>query len=434
MNKKAIANAGWIIGCKIVKALLSLLVTMLTARYLGVGNYGLINYAAGLVAFASPLMKLGLDSIAVYELVNKKDLQGKTLGTIITLCTASSFLCILGVVAFAAVANHGERETMVVCGLYSTLLIFEAMEMIQFWFHAQLLAKYSSLAMLFSYVIVTVVQSILIYKKASVYWFALSHSIDYLVISIILFLVYKKKKGQRLQFSFEVAKQLLSVSRFYIVSSLMVTIFNNTDRVMLKLMINNEATGIYSAAVTCASVTGFIYTAIMQSMRPLLFESKRKNSELFESEISVLYSGIIYLSLLQCLVMTIFAPQIIRIFYGIKYVGADNALRFVVWFTTFSHIGVIRNIWILAENQQKHLWKINASGAIMNIILNYILIPKYGVLGASVASVISQFFTNVIVGFIIRDIRPNNTLMLKGTNPRLLLRFSSNTLKLLKKK
>ena len=150
MNKKVIENAGWIIGCKIVKAILSLLVTMLTARYLGVSNYGLINYAAGLVAFASPLMQLGLDSVAVYELVNKKDSQGKTLGTIITLCAFSSLLCILGVVTFAAIANQGETETIIVCGLYSTLLIFQAMEMIQYWFHAHLLAKYSSIAMLFS--------------------------------------------------------------------------------------------------------------------------------------------------------------------------------------------------------------------------------------------------------------------------------------------
>lgn len=433
MNKKVIENAGWIIGCKIVKAILSLLVTMLTARYLGVSNYGLINYAAGLVAFASPLMQLGLDSVAVYELVNKKDSQGKTLGTIITLCAFSSLLCILGVVTFAAIANQGETETIIVCGLYSTLLIFQAMEMIQYWFHAHLLAKYSSIAMLFSYVVVAIVQSILIYKRASVYWFALSHSIDYLVISIILFNVYRKKEGQKLEFSFQTARQLLSVSRFYIVSSLMVTIFNNTDRVMLKLMISNEATGIYSAAVTCASVTGFVYTAIMQSMRPVLFESKKENDELFKSEIASLYSGIMYLSLFQCLIMTSLAPQIIKLLYGDKYIGADSALRFVVWFTTFSYIGTIRNIWILAENQQRHLWKINASGAVMNICLNYILIPSHGVIGAAVASVISQFFTNVLVGFIIQDIRPNNTLMLKGIDPRYLLRFSSNIIRKTKK-
>ena len=433
MNNKVIRNAGWIIGCKLAKAGLTLLVTILTARYLGVSNYGLINYAAGIVAFVAPIMKLGLDSTIVFELVNKPEKEGETLGTVISLSFISSLVCIGGVLAFTSIANHGEIETLVVCGLYSTLLIFQALEMIQYWFHAHLLAKYSSIAMLFSYVVVTVVQSILIYKRASVYWFALSHSIDYLVISIILFNVYRKKEGQKLEFSFQTARQLLSVSRFYIVSSLMVTIFNNTDRVMLKLMINNEATGIYSAAVTCASVTGFVYTAIMQSMRPVLFESKKKNDELFKSEITSLYSGIMYLSLFQCLIMTFLAPQIIKLLYGNKYIGADSALRFVVWFTTFSYIGTIRNIWILAENQQRHLWKINASGAVMNICLNYILIPSHGVIGAAVASVISQFFTNVLVGFIIQDIRPNNTLMLKGIDPRYLLRFSSNIIKKIKK-
>ena len=86
MNNKVIKNASWIIGCKLAKAVLTLIVTMLTARYLGVANYGLINYAAGIVAFVAPIMKLGLDAIAVHEIVNKPEIEGQTVGSIICLC------------------------------------------------------------------------------------------------------------------------------------------------------------------------------------------------------------------------------------------------------------------------------------------------------------------------------------------------------------
>ena len=74
----------------------------------------------------------------------------------------------------------------------------------------------------------------------------------------------------------------------------------------------------------------------------------------------------------------------------------------------------VRNIWILAENKQKYLWIINLSGASLNVILNYILIPVWGICGASFASLVTQFFTNVIVGYILKPIRKNNDIMLKA--------------------
>ena len=84
-------------------------------------------------------------------------------------------------------------------------------------------------------------------------------------------------------------------------------------------------------------------------------------------------------------------------------------------------MGTVRDIWILAENQQKHLWKINLFGALANVVLNFLLIPKFGINGAAIASLLTQFFTNVILGYIIKPIRPNNMLMIKWLNPKVLL-------------
>ena len=133
MNKTRIfVNAGWIISCKIVKAILTLLVTMLTARYLGPYNYGLINYASGIVAFVTPIMKLGIDAILVHEIIKEPNSEGEILGTSILMNFVSAILCIIGVVAFASIANRGEQDTIIVCTLYSLLLIFQAFEMIQY--------------------------------------------------------------------------------------------------------------------------------------------------------------------------------------------------------------------------------------------------------------------------------------------------------------
>ena len=162
-------------------------------------------------------------------------------------------------------------------------------------------------------------------------------------------------------------------------------------------------------------MTSFIFVAIIDSLRPSIFESF-KNKAQFECKMKSLYSIIIWFSLTQCLAITILAPIIINIIYGSDYIAAVSVLRVVVWFTTFSYLGTVRNIWILSYNYQRYLTMINVSGAIMNIILNILLIPQYGAIGAAIASVIAQFFTNFVIGYIIKPLRVNNKLMLKGLN------------------
>lgn len=198
----------------------------------------------------------------------------------------------------------------------------------------------------------------------------------------------------------------------------MIAIFSQTDRIMLKLMIDDAATGYYSAAVACAGMTGFVFTAIIDSFRPMIFDSKKTDERQYEKNICRLYGIIIYLSLLQSLVITLLAGIIIQILYGSAYVASVSALRLVVWYTTFSYLGAVRNIWILAEDKQRYIWIINLSGALANVVLNYFLIPAMGILGASLASLITQIFTNIVIGYIIKPLRYNNTLMLRALNPK----------------
>ena len=135
--------------------ILSLLVTMLTARYLGPGNYGILNYAISITSFVSPIALLGINSVMVQEIISHKDEEGKIVGTSLLMSVISSLLCIIGVLLFVSIANRGERDTFIVCGLYSIMLIFQSLEMIQYWYQAKLLSKYTSLTMMFAYFVVS---------------------------------------------------------------------------------------------------------------------------------------------------------------------------------------------------------------------------------------------------------------------------------------
>lgn len=429
-----VQNATWIIVCTIVQSILSLVVNMFTARYLGPSNYGVIGYVASVVAFVAPLMKLGLNHVLVNEFVQEPENEGEILGTTIFFNAISALSCMIVVNVFVYVTNPNDKVTQIVCILYSIILLAQALEMVKYWFQAKMAAQFTSLTGLVAYTVVTAYRVYLLIAQKSIYWFATTQSMDYLIISAVLLFFYKKNSNQKLSVSWRRFSDMFSRSRHFIVSSMMITIFAQTDKIMLKMMITDEAVGIYTAAFTCAGMTSFIFSAIIDSFRPTIFEKKQTSDSEYENTLIGCYSVIIFFALSQSVVISAFSGMIIYILYGSSYAAAGDILRVVVWYTTFSYIGSVRNIWILAENKQKYLWIINLSGAVVNVILNLIMIPIIGVMGAALASLITQVFTNVIIGYIIKPIRYNNRLMFKSLNPKIMLGYSYIILKRFKKR
>ena len=426
LNKRVFNNAAWIIGCRIAQSLLSLVIGLLTARYLGPSNYGIITYVASVVAFAMPIMQLGLKSTLVKEFVQAPEQEGQILGTALVINIVSSVVCMAGCVAFTAVADAGKTETILICALYSLTLLFQATEMTQYWFQAKLLSKYPSVATLVAYMAVAMYKLYLLITHKSVVWFAISNVLDYFLISVILMIIYHRVGGQRLRVSWALGMQMLSRSKYYIIPSLMVMVFQHTDQIMIKFMVGEVETGLYSAALTCIGISSFVFAAIIDTARPVILAEKERNQELYEKRVTQLYNIITCLSLAQSIGMTLLAKPIVYILYGNEYSGSAVVLAVAVWYITFGHYGSVRNIWILAEGKQKYLTSINIIGACANVLLNFCLIPILGAVGAAWASVVTQFFTNVILSFVYKPIRKCNYLMLKGLNPKITLDLLTN--------
>lgn len=422
-TKKVFINASWIIGCKIVQSILGAFITMLTARYFGPSNYGLINYAASLVAFVMPISTLALDSILVNEFITHTNQDGEILGTSIAMSLVSSLFCILGLIGFVSLANPGETTTLIVSALYSLLLLARAAEMTQCWFQAHLLSKYISIATLIAYLAKSVYQIYLMVRGSSVYWFAITNALDVFLIDIIILYFFRKETNQNLCFSWSTAKRMLSQSRYYIISSMMATIITNTDRIMIKMMLGDAQTGFYSAAVTCAGMTGFVFSAILSSMRPAILEQHINDEKTFENTMALLYAILLYLSVIQAVLISVFAPIIVRILYGSAFAATVEPLRYVVWYTPFSYLGAARNIWVLANSKQHVLWKISLIGALGNVILNGLLIPKWGVSGAAIASLVTQIITNFVLCFIIKELRPTLRYWRMSCNPKAIIQM-----------
>lgn len=417
-GRKVVKNAGWIIFGKIFQMLLNLLVGLLTARYLGPDNYGLINYAAAYTTFFTALCTLGINSIIVKNLVDHPEEEGLTIGTTLLLRVVSSILSALMIVGFVCIMDAGERLTITVTALYSIALLFQVFDTINYWFQSKLKSKYAAIAALISYIAMSLYRIILLIRGLDVRWFSVANSVDYIVLAVVLFVAYKRCGGPKLSFSWKKGKQLLDSSKSFILCGLMVSIYNCTDRLMLKQMLSETAVGHYAAAVSICSMWAFVLAAIIDSLNPVIMQAHNTDSRLYIRLNKRLYSIVFYVSLAVSVVICAGAKLIITILYGEDYLPATVPLQIITWYTAFSYLGVARNAWVVCENKQRFLTPLYIGSALTNVVLNFIFIPLWGASGAAFASLITQIATIFLFPALIKNLRPNCRLMIDAIEPK----------------
>lgn len=411
-QSKEFINASWLIAGRVVQMVVSFVVSILTARYLGPSNYGIINYAGAYVAFFTSLCTLGINSVIVKDFVDNPDEQGCTIGTTLVLRGLSSILSAICIVAVVSIIDNDEPITIIVSALSSIALIFQIFDTINYWFQSRYESKITSIATLIAYVVTSTYRIVLLVLGENIKWFAFATSVDYIILGACLFYAYKKRKGPHFSFSKIKAKQLLRKSYHYILSGMMVAIYGQTDKLMLKQMLDETTVGYYSLASSINLMWVFVLTAIIDSFYPTIMQLFKTNNELYKKKNRQLYAIIIYVSIFVGICFMLLGTSFIKIVYGEEYIKAAMPLRIIVWYTIFTYLGVARNAWIVCENKQKYLKYIYCSAAVINIMLNYILIPKFSASGAALASLITQIFTSMIIPFLIKDMRPNTLLML----------------------
>lgn len=416
LKSKFSQNAFWLIAGRVYQMLTNLLVSLLMARYLGPSNYGLINYAASWTALFTSVCTLGINSILVNELLRGKDTEGTILGSAIGMRLASCVLSAVTIITLAAALNPEDPITIQVVAIYSGALLFQAFDTINYWYQAHMRSRVAATVAMVGYTAVTIYKVILLVTRQSVHWFAASHIVEYAVVAMLLVVFYCRHKdpGQHLRFSLKTGKELLSRSYHFILSGMMVAVYGQMDKIMLKSMLDDAAVGYYSAALSVCSVWPFVIAAVIDAAKPLILVEFSRNYEKYKKYLTVLYGAIIYVSVVAATLITLFSGWIIRLLYGEAYMAAQGALCIVTWYTAFSYLGVARSIWLVPHNQIRYEKYIAASGAAANLCLNAVLIPLWGINGAALATLLTQILTNFVVGFFIRDIRENNKLILKA--------------------
>lgn len=405
-----VRNAGWLIAGRVARMAIDLLVGLVTARYLGPSNYGLLHYAAAYTAFFYSLCTLGIHGVLVRELVERPQQEGTVLGTALGLQAAASGLSALTIVSISFVADAGEPTTRLVVAAYALSAVIQAFETFQYWFQAKLQAQVTACATLVAYSLAALYKIVLLIRQEPVAYFALATSIEHLCLAALLYGCYRRRGGRKLTFSSQYGRALLKKSCHFILPGLMVAVYGQTDKLMLKHMAGSEELGYYSTAVSVCGAWCFVLGAIIQSMHPPIMEAFDRDRAEFERKNRRLYALVFYLSAAVSLGLTLLGSTAVKLLYGQAYLPAAKPLRILTWYTGFSYLGVAREAWVVCMERQKDLKYIYVLSALVNVAMNLLLIPRWGASGAALASLLAQMST-IIAPFFMKGMGENARLM-----------------------
>jgi len=417
-KNKLLKNISWLFFDKIIRILGGLFVGIWVARYLGPSDFGLLNYSLAYTGLFILFVNLGLDQIVIREIVKKSKLTYYILGTAFWLKVMGSVVAIISIYISLQFVEM-DSITKIIILILSMGFIVQSVDVIDYFYQSQILSKYVVIARNSAFIFSSLLKVFLILQKYSVVYFAIAGIIDVILVAFFLFLIYEKTGGKLLQwrFSKKIAIRLLKFSWPLALSIFLISLHLKIDQVMIGNMLDIEQVGIYSIAVKLAEFWIFIPSILVSTLMPYFVNLRDTNNELYYYRLSQLYSLLFWMGVFVGGVTLIFGKDIIKLLYGEAYIDAYLALVINIWNGVFISQAIARGIWMINENLQIYRVYNNVLSVATNIILNIILIPKYGISGAAVSSILSIGVGTWIYPLLFAPMRNSTVMMIMSIVP-----------------
>jgi O-antigen/teichoic acid export membrane protein len=398
----------WLFSDQLLRIVAGLFVGIWVARYLGPNQFGLLNYALAFMAIFGVIAKLGLDSLIVRNIVNHPDKSDVYLGTAFWLKIIGAALTLTITAAYLLLGDEARATNIYILLLISSL-IFQSFEVADFFFQAKVLSKFTSISKTIQLIISSLVKVYLITIQADLLSFILVQFLDQVTLGVTQFLAfryYSKNSHFIRHFNMNVAKDLLRNAWPLIFGSLVIMIYMRIDQIMIMKIIGEKEMGLFSAAVRLSEAWYFVPMIITNSLFPAVLNAKKTDETEYKKRMQHLFNLMFIISIGVAIPISVASPWLIDIFYGEAYQASAKILTLHVWTGVFVSLGVASSNWFLAENLQKFaLWK-TIAGAIINIVLNFLLIPRFGIIGAAFSTLACQMCASVFFNVLYKKSRP----------------------------
>jgi PST family polysaccharide transporter len=386
-----LANGSWLLAGQILRMAVTLVLGVWLARYLGPLQYGELNYSVAFVALFSGLSTLGLNAIVVRDLVLRPEQREQVLIATLLLRIAGAIAGVFVVMIAAFFTQARDTLMLSLIGIAALGTIFQSFDAIDFWFQSQLLSKFSVYAKSGAFLIVSAAKIVLLLMGAPLLAFAWIGLLEMILGAAGLYLAYRAR-GHVIKlsaFQWPVAKNLVTRSFPLFLSSVAIIIYVRLDVVMLGQMVGQREAGIYSAATKLSEAWYFLPTIIVASLAPAILRMREIDPELYLKRLRTLYFVLSWLAIGVALPVSLLAPWVVDLLYGPQFKEAGPVLAIHLWASLGVFLGIASGQHLLAEDLQAISFYRTLVGLGTNVVLNVLLIPRYGAIGAAIATVVS---------------------------------------------
>jgi len=429
--KKYLTNTSWLFLEKVLRMLISFVVTIYVVRYLGPEQFGTFSYAMSFAFLFSTIAILGLDNIIIRELVKNPEKRDELLGTGFWLRVFGAVVSVIAIIITLLIIRE-EFFLSILILIAASAHFFQSFQVIDYYFRAKVQAKYSVYAQFSAMLISSLIKIILILIQAPLIFFMLAFSIEFVLAAFGLLVSYKLNKLSLINWSYskKLGKELLKDSWPLILSGIMVSVYMKIDQVMLKYMMDEKSVGYYAAAVRLSEAWYFIPVTICNSLFPAIINAKKTNEVIYQNRMQKLYDLLALFAFAIAVPVTFLSTQVTSILFGNEYLPSAPVLTIYIWAGVAVFLGVASSQYLVNENLTKLSFIRTAVGMLFNVILNLIFIPLYGIVGSAVATLISYSISVFFIG-IFPSTRNQLKLLLKSV---LLYQLFGNLIKVFKSK
>lgn len=394
--KNILHNFFWLFSDRIIKLTISLLVGVWIVRYFGADYYGKFNYVTAWLTILAAMIPLGTEGILVAEFVKDSQSKESILASSFILYLVTSFLFTVLSIVIVITTKPNDFEISSLVLILSIPYFIRCFTIPRFYFESILLIKG-----------IVIIETILLvlFSLIKVYFLSYSFPFIYIIwsyalessfvaISIYIYYLLKVSKISLRTFSWKRIKNLVKASYPLFLSSIAIILYMKIDQIMIGTMIGDEELGIYSVAVRLSELWYFVPMAVSSSFFPHLIQLYDTNLKKYLHEMQRLHILLFGMALFVGIIVQIFADIGINFLYGKDFIGSAKILRIHIWSGIFVFLGVAGSNHFIITNLQKFSFYKSLVGLIANILLNLFLIPKMGIVGAALATLISQVFAS----------------------------------------
>ncbi len=424
--KKIGMNSAWMLLGYLFRVGSAFITSIFVARFLGPEQFGEMNYVFSVVLLFSMLTGSCFNQFLRREFVKHPENIGEDLGTAILLKLFGAFLGV-GLVAAFSVFSGGDAEIRILLTIYSISLVCMASNLSQILLEALLKSKYIAISDFIQLSLFLVGKLLFVYLKFPLWSFVALQSTEVGLKAILQYYWIKKLNlCPSLSFSRKKAMYLFGESWPYFLSGSAVIIHQRIDQVMLRQMMSTVEVGYYAVAMKISVILSFLPVIISRSMFPSLVKAYENKNQI-EIRMSVLFGSMFWITTFMALIITLFSDWPMHFLFGEEYADAIPVLKILAWKSVALSASLGVGEWILLNNIQRIAPLRQVAGVLVNISMNYLLIPRMGVTGAAIASMLTYMMLGIVVPMLLPSLRSCIGFQFRGLNlVRCLVQFKRN--------